>query len=39
MDKITETLKNLGIEIFMLAILKEFQLATVNDLLPFFYTL
>jgi hypothetical protein len=38
MDKIMKTLRNWGIE-FVLATLKELQLAAVNILLPFVYTL
>jgi hypothetical protein len=37
-DKIMKTLGNWGIE-FVLATLKELQLATLNVLLPFVYTL
>jgi hypothetical protein len=36
--KTMETLRNLGIK-FVLATLKELQLATANGLLPFEYTL
>jgi hypothetical protein len=38
MDKIMEILRNLGTE-FVLATLEELQLATLNVLLPFVYTL
>jgi hypothetical protein len=37
-DKIMEILRNRGIE-FVLGTLKELQLETLNDLLPFVYTL
>ena len=35
MNKITETLRNLGIKLFVLATLKELQLTTLKVLLPF----